>query len=565
MNASASSHIDSTAKNMEQHPRCTKLHYESTNSTVYLVGCYHDSCVSRCDAREIIGIVKPEAVAVELCKERWPFIAQEYVTQTLNPEINLLDPFDNTLYEEINWFVSEIFQSPGTTVAAIAAQPLIAYLPFVSLGVWTFVRPTYLKEFDTCAHKALLGMSGDHCETSEFAEAFVQAQKSTSIRPMQADDDFYSNLRVGSKIDAIDKHGRWYNGEIIAAPGGLFGCCSAVKVRYRFYDVNGKHKDKHGQQYFGFGIEHDEWHEKISAQIMPLGTYAHNLLNVSHDNTCTQSVLPVPQVPPAVGCPNTIYLIDTTQSALFTRLATECLKNFNSGEYTWSECLKWMLTADDELELQYDVTQSPAVLQRFMNVPQKMTAIRLREQITTARKSYRAAQTEFIKVGLESKGIQKSIDIFAKYPWISVPLLDERNAIMTNNLHRICAQRPNETIVAFVGAAHVPGMVDLFGLHQEKLRAGFMNASEIDLEFTKEKNKYMESIGAATKWDYCMVGAAATTVVAAPPVTMGFGLRFLKRRYSTRAAGLAGVGILGVSVGYMALERCRYRSRCVLL
>jgi hypothetical protein len=58
-----------------------------------------------------------------------------------------------------------------------------------------------------------------------------------------------------------------------------------------------------------------------------------------------------------------------------------------------------------------------------------------------------------------------------------------------------------------------------------------------------------------------MLYAAATTDVAAPPVTMGLGLRFLKRQYSTRAAGLASVGILGASFGYMALERHRYRSR----
>ena len=92
--------------------------------------------------------------------------------------------------------------------------------------------------------------------------------------------DFYSSLKIGQHIDAIDQAGTWYNGTVLRKPGDE-GKKDTVRITYRIYTPIGLYTDEKREdkaKFFGYRFECDEDHNLVKEEIQPLGYKANNII-----------------------------------------------------------------------------------------------------------------------------------------------------------------------------------------------------------------------------------------------------------------------------------------------
>jgi pheromone shutdown protein TraB len=280
------------------------------------------------------------------------------------------------------------------------------------------------------------------------------------------------------------------------------------------------------------------------------------------------------------------YLIDRDFKVLLNRVGTEILKTVNEDGLYWSALFLTLGNYDyrvyrfishwekNKLE---DISTSSVVWKDLILKSNSGASIDILQQ---GLKLYRSTLSSNMDVSADKGPVLAALinATGAEFPLLKIigkSFIEDRNDHMTEQIRKICEARPNQTIVAVVGALHVPGMVS----NLDKINQGVMPAYVCDTspEWTEQfsllldSNPRLKSFLEATEkntnedeknifteqplelMEYGLIGAGALAAVT-PHVGFGFGLRAIKHRFSPGAAVATGICAAAAYVGNIAWE-----------
>jgi hypothetical protein len=179
------------------------------------------------------------------------------------------------------------------------------------------------------------------------------------------------------------------------------------------------------------------------------------------------------------------YLIDRDFEVLKNRVGTEILKTINEDGLYWSALFLFLTLADYDYRVYRfnshwekkleDVSTSSVVWKDLILKSNSGASIDILQQ---GLKLYRSTLSSNMDVIADKGPVLAALfnAAGAEFPLLKIigkSCIEDRNDHMTEQIRKICEARPNQTIVAVVGAAHVPGMVS----NLDKINQGVMPCS----------------------------------------------------------------------------------------